>query len=88
MIVPRITSNQQIVDTLYALVNENTINPAISVSEQQLMTQVDMFIGPCMSIYQAVIDANANNSIPADLSAQYDQCNLQLDALKPYLTDQ
>jgi hypothetical protein len=88
MIQPRIVRNQKIIDKLHEIVNANSSNPAISATEQQLISQVDFFVSPCMSIYQEVTDANNNNRVPQDLNDQYKQCNQKLQDLQPFLSGQ
>jgi pyruvate/2-oxoglutarate dehydrogenase complex dihydrolipoamide acyltransferase (E2) component len=88
MIQPRISRNQKIIDQLRTIAGENAANMTLTPLEQQLISQLDQFISPCMAIYQEVQVATESNAILPDLSGQYGECNNGASNLVQYLSGQ
>jgi hypothetical protein len=86
MIRPRISRNQEIIDLLRTIANENSINPALTPMEQQLLIQLDEFMAPCAKMYEEAQLASESNTIVPDLNEQYGQCNNGSSNLVQYLS--
>ena len=86
MIRPRISRNQEIIDLLRTIANENSINPALTPMEQQLLIQLDEFIAPCAKMFEEAQLASESNTIVPDLNEQYGQCNNGSSNLVQYLS--
>lgn len=88
MIQPRFVRNQAIIDRLHTIAQQNATNTTLSPIEQQLISQIDQFISPCMTVYTNVQTAITNNTVPPTLSDQYVQCNNGSGNLVQFLVEQ
>lgn len=84
MIGPRSDRRNQINQELSRIVDENNAAPELSNAEAQLLSQINTLVEPCNIIFDEILNANSMQSIPRDLSAEYDQCNAATGLIQQY----
>ncbi|MFM7677986.1 MAG: hypothetical protein ACKO83_03945 [Roseiflexaceae bacterium] len=74
----------QIVDELRMIVADNSPLVDVNSGDDELLSQIELYIEPCSMIYDEVMNAHAQSIVPRDLSAEYDRCNAAQATIQQY----